>query len=181
LKELSDEKLMEMVKFGKLNFIELLFTRYQKQLYNYFLKCTLNPDESQDLTQNTFIRVMKYRQSYKVKHGFRVWLFQIARNQVKDYFRIARVYNNQFSPLDHLQSTAEEEIDREQLEREEKLHKALARLPPEKRELLVMGKFQGLKYEEIADIRRMSVGAVKVQIHRTIAELRKIYFEELGE
>lgn len=172
---------MEMVKFGKLNFIELLFTRYQKQLYNYFLKCTMNPDESQDLTQNTFIRVMKYRQSYKVKHGFRVWLFQIARNQVRDYFRITRVYNNQFSPVEHLQSTADEEIDREQLVREEKLHKALAKLPPDKRELLVMGKFQGLKYEEIAVIRHMSVGAVKVQIHRTIAELRRIYFEESGD
>jgi len=159
----------------------LLFNRYQKQLYNYFLKCTLNPDESQDLTQNAFVRVMKYRSSYNVMYSFRVWLFQIARNLVKDYFRIARIYRNQFNPLDHLQNHAADELDSEQLEREEKLHKALALLPPEKRELLVMGKFQGMKYEEIAAIRGMSVGAVKVQVHRTVAELRRIYFEELSE
>ena len=181
MKALSDEKLMELVKFGKLNFIELLFERYQKQLYNYFLKCTLNPEESQDLTQNTFIRVMKYRTSFKLTYGFRVWLFQIARNLVRDYYRIVRKHGEQFSPLYDTENYAADEVDNERLEQEEKLYKALALLPPDKRELLVMGKLQGLKYEEIARIRNMSVGAVKVQIHRIIAELRKIYFEEPGE
>ena len=172
---------MELVKFGKLNFMELLFMRYQKQLYNYFLKCTLDQEESRDLTQNVFIRVMKYRASFKVDRGFRVWLFQIARNLVKDHYRKTGVYRSQSNSLDQQPELAGEEIDGERLEREEKLHKALGLLPADKRELLVMGKFQGLKYEEIARIRDMSVGAVKVQIHRTIAELRKIYFEELGE
>lgn len=172
---------MELVKFGKLNFMELLFMRYQKQLYNYFLKCTLDQEDSRDLTQNVFIRVMKYRNSFREDRGFRVWLFQIARNLVKDHYRKSGIYRNQFSPVDQMPEPAGEEIDGEQLEREEKLHKALRLLPPDKRELLVMGKFQGLKYDEIARIRDMSVGAVKVQIHRTIAELRRIYFEELGE
>ena len=172
---------MELVKLGKLNFMELLFMRYQKQLYNYFLKCTLDQEESQDLTQNTFIRLMKYRNSYKPERGFKTWLFQIARNQVKDHFRIARIQRERFDPKEHLPDAAGEELDTDQLEREQKLHRALERLPPEKRELLVMGKFQGMKYEEIARIRDMSVSAVKVQIHRIIADLRKIYFEELCE
>lgn len=172
---------MELVKLGKLNFMEMLFMRYQKQLYNYFLKCTLDQDESQDLTQNTFIRVMKYRNSYRAGRGFRVWLFQIARNQVKDHFRVAKLQRERFSPQDLIPDPAGEEADSEQLEQEEKLHKALERLPPDKRELLVMGKFQGMKYEEIARIRDMSVSAVKVQIHRIIADLRRIYFEELCE
>ena len=172
---------MELVKLGKLNFMELLFMRYQKQLYNYFLKCTLDQEESKDLTQNTFIRVMKYRNSFKVNRGFRVWLFQIARNLVRDHFRVARIQRDQSSPLEHLPDLHDEEADREQQEQEIKLHKALGMLPPEKRELLVMGKLQGMKYEDIARIRDMSVSAVKVQIHRTIAELRRIYFEELCE
>ena len=172
---------MELVKFGKLNFIELLFERYQRQLYNYFLKCTLNPDESQDLTQNTFIRVMKYRTSFKPAYGFRVWLFQIARNLVRDYYHIVRKHAEQFSPLDNPENFAADEVDNEKFEQEEKLYRALALLPPDKRELLVMGKLQGFKYEDIARIRNMSVGAVKVQIHRIVAELRKIYFEELSE
>ena len=179
MKDLPDEKLMELVKFGKLNFMELLFTRYQKPVYNYFLKCTLDQEESRDLTQNTFIRVMKYRSSFRADHGFRVWLFQIARNLVKDHFRKTAVYRNQHTSLDNIPDPEGEGIDGEQMEREEKLHRALGLLPADKRELLIMGKFQGMKYEEIARIRDTSVGAVKVQMHRTIAELRKIYFEDL--
>lgn len=181
MKELADEQLMELVKLGKLNFMEMLFMRYQKQLYNYFLKCTLDRDDSQDLTQNTFIRLMKYRNSYRTGRNFRLWLFQIARNQVKDHFRVAKIQRDRFNPLEHLPEPADDGIDEEQQEREQKLYRALALLPPDKRELLVLGKFQGLKYEEIASIRDMSVSAVKVQIHRTMAELRRIYFEELCE
>jgi len=172
---------MGLVQLGKLNYMELLFVRYQKQLYNYFLKCTLHREDSRDLTQNTFVRVLKYRNSFRVDHGFRFWLFQIARNLAKDHFRNAQAGRDRSNPLEQLPDLAGEEIDQEQLEREEKLHKALGLLPPDKRELLAMGKFQGLKYEEIARIRDTSVGAVKIQMHRTIAELRRIYFEELTE
>ena len=49
----------------------------------------------------------------------------------------------------------------------------MARLDPDKRELLVLAKFQGMKYEQIAELRDMTVSAVKVQVHRTIAKLRE--------
>ena len=155
--------------------------RYQKQLYNYFLKCTLDREESRDLTQNTFIRVIKYRKSFRIDREFRIWLFQIARNLVRDHFRNNRNNLDSFNPRDHLHAQGDLEINDEQIQREEKLHKALAKLPPDKRELLVMSKFQGMKYEEIARIRDVSISNVKVQVHRTIAQLRKIYFEEVKE
>ena len=161
--------------------MELLFVRYQKQLYNYFLKCTLDREDSRDLTQNTFIRVLKYRSSFGVDRGFRVWLFQIARNLVKDHYRNRQEERGRFNAQEQLPDPAGVELNQDQVEREERLHKALALLPQEKRELLAMGKFQGLKYEEIARVRGVSVGAIKVQMHRTIAELRRIYFEELKE
>ncbi len=175
--ELADEQVMHLVQNGKLNYMELIFNRYKKPLYNYFLKCTLDADDSSDLTQIVFVRVMKYRASFKPDHDFRIWLFQIARNLVKDHFRKMKVHRDQFNPVDHLPEHAAEDTAGEQAEREVRLHKALAKLPPEKRELLVMSKFQGMKYEQIAEIRDMTVSAIKVQVHRTIAQLRKIYFE----
>ena len=177
LKELSDEKLMALVQRGKLRYMELLFERYSRRLYNYFLRCTMDREESHDLTQNTFVRVMKYRDSFKPDREFRIWLFQIARNLVRDHFRNHTEKTENYDPVDDPYGYGAEEFDAEQLQREERLHLALARLPADRRELLVMSKFQGLKYEEIARIRDVSVGAVKVQVHRTIAQLRKIYFE----
>ncbi|MEM9328401.1 MAG: sigma-70 family RNA polymerase sigma factor [Bacteroidota bacterium] len=175
--DLSDEHLMQRVQAGKLNYMELLFNRYQKRLYNYFLKCTLDADESADLAQITFIRVMKYRASYNPRRGFEVWLFQIARNLVKDHFRKLKVHRDQYDLVESLPEHAEDDEARQQLEREHLLNQAMAKLPPEKRELLVMAKFQGMKYEQIAEITETSVGNVKVQVHRAIAQLRDLYFD----
>ena len=55
--------------------------------------------------------------------------------------------------------------------------RALHQLPEEKRELLVLSKFQGMKYEQIAELKDVSVSAIKVQVHRTIKQLKDIYFE----
>ena len=185
MEALSDEEIMAQVQEGKLNYMELLFGKYQKRVYNYFLKCTLDTEESRDLTQVTFIRVMKYRASFNASRGFEGWLFQIARNLVKDHFRKLKVYRDQFNLAETLPEPAspagwhtEEGEAREQEEREALLYKAMARLDPEKRELLVLAKFQGMKYEQIAEMRDMTVSAVKVQVHRTIAKLREIYIEE---
>jgi RNA polymerase sigma factor (sigma-70 family) len=62
-------------------------------------------------------------------------------------------------------------------EREELLHRSLARLEPEQRELLVLTRFQHLKYEEVAAIMNTTVANIKVRVHRAIGKLREYYFE----
>ncbi len=165
---------MVLVKAGKLAYINELFSRYSKRLYNYFLKSTLNKEESDDLTQELFIRLMKYRKSYKEGHSFQVWIFQIARNMVKDHFRKMKVHKDQFNPVE-VMPEASEESSEEELEKERILHIAMEKLSEEKRELLVLSKFQGLKYEQIAKMQSTSVANVKVKVHRTIKELKEIY------
>lgn len=181
MKDHTDEQLMALVQQEKPAYLEFLFVRYQKQLYNYFLKCTLDHEAGQDLTQMTFIRIMNYRHSFRTDRGFRVWLFQIARNLVKDHFRQREPGQEQLDPAAQLYGQPGEGETGERMEREARLHKALGLLPPDKRELLVMSKFQGMKYKDIAKIRDTSVGAVKVQVYRAIAQLRQIYFEVLDE
>lgn len=175
--QVSDEQLMVAVQSDQLDKLNVLFERYQKKIYNYFLKSTLDLEDSSDLTQNVFIRVMKYRKSYKAEHSFQFWIFQIARNQLKDHFRKLKVHRDTFNPADVMPDRAEYE-DPDRYEQEEKLHRALNKLPEEKRELLVLSKFQGMKYEQIAELRAVSVSAIKVQVHRTIKQLRDLYFEE---
>jgi len=172
--EPSDEQLMLAIQRDKLDKLKILFDRYQHRVFSYCLKSTQNREDSSDLTQSVFVRVMKYRKSYN-GNRFETWLFQIARNLVKDHFRKLKIHNDQFNPVDILPDYAEEENPN--FENEQKLHVALSRLSNDKRELLVMSKFQGLKYEQIAKIRESTVSAIKVQVHRTIKELRILYFE----
>jgi len=175
--ETSDEQLMSAVKKGDLDKLGVLYERYNKRIYNYFIRCTSDISESGDLTQNTFIRVMKYRGSYQKDKRFETWVFQIARNLVKDHFKQLKVLRTRVENSDHLPDIVNETDER--LEQENRLFQAINRLPDDKRELIVMSKFQGLKYEQIAEMRATSVSAIKVQVHRIIKSLREIYFKQL--
>ena len=167
---------MSQIKNGQLQQLNELFNRYSKRIYNYFLKSTMERDDSDDLTQELFIRVMKYRKSYKDGQKVQFWIFQIARNMLKDHFKKMKVHKDQFNPIEVMPETIDES-DFEQREREKKLLTAMKNLPEEKRELLVLSKFEGLKYEQIAALRETSVSNIKVQVHRTIKELKEKYFE----
>ena len=74
--EITDEQLMARVKNGQLDQLNGLFDRYSKRLYGYFLKCTMAKDESDDLTQELFIRLMKYRKSYKEVNDLKFGCFR---------------------------------------------------------------------------------------------------------
>ncbi len=167
---------MTRVKNGQLEQLNELFDRYSRRLYSYFLKSTLSKDDSDDLTQELFIRVMKYRKSYKDGQRFEIWVFQIARNMVKDHFKKMKVHKDYFNPVEILPEVSEES-DNGQADREGQLYKAMNKLPDDKRELLVLSKFDGMKYEQIATLRKTTVSNIKVQVHRTMKELKDIYFE----
>ncbi len=173
---MTDEQLMSRVKNGQLDQLNELFNRYSKRLYGYFIKSTLDRDASDDLTQDLFIRVMKYRKSYKDAQSFEIWVFQIARNMVKDHFKKMKVHSDHFNPVEVMPEVMEESSNG-QNEREKVLYQALKKLPDDKRELLVMSRFEGMKYEQIATLRKTSVSNIKVQVHRTMKELKDLYFE----
>jgi RNA polymerase sigma-70 factor (ECF subfamily) len=173
---MTDEQLMARVQKGQLDQLNELFNRYSRRLYGYFLKSTLAKDESDDLTQELFIRVMKYRKSYKDGQSFEIWVFQIARNMVKDHYKKMKVHTDHFNPVEVMPEVMEESSNGA-TEREQQLYRAMKKLPDEKRELLVLSKFEGLKYEQIATLRKTTVSNIKVQVHRTMKELKDIYFE----
>lgn len=168
---------MARVKSGQLDQLNGLFDRYSKRLYGYFLKSTLARDDSDDLTQELFIRVMKYRKTYKDGQSFEIWVFQIARNMVKDHYRKMKVHSDHFNPVEVMPEVVVETSNGDG-EREQQLYRAMKKLPDEKRELLVLSKFEGLKYEQIATLRKTTVSNIKVQVHRTMKELKDIYFEQ---
>ncbi len=83
----TDNELMEAVRDGRVEKLAVLFERYQTMLYNFFLRLTGNRAASEDLVQEVFVRVLKYRAGYLGDSRFNVWLFQIARNAHIDHLR----------------------------------------------------------------------------------------------
>ena len=96
----SDEIIMKRVKAGELAALAELFERYHMKLFNFLLKLTLNKSVSQDLTQNIFYRIIKYRHTYKDDRSFKSWIYQLARNVHFDYCRQQDKLKDRFAKVE---------------------------------------------------------------------------------
>ena len=176
--ESTDEKIMHRVKDGHLSELSVLFGRYNVKLYNFFLHLTFDPVVSEDLTQNLFYRIIRYRHTFDATAGnFRSWMYRIARNTHLDFCRQQRAYplTSQEAIRSDPPAVSHDGYGEDDFE---KLERAMGQLDPDQRELIVLSRYQGLKYEEIARQQELSVAAVKVRVHRAILQLRKLYFKQ---
>jgi RNA polymerase sigma factor (sigma-70 family) len=177
----TDNRLMEDIKEGKVEKMAVLFEKHHVSLYNFFLHLTGNRSTSEDLVQEVFMRMLKYRSTYQGRSKFTLWMYQIARNAHIDYLRKRK---EEF-PLDEqwYEPVTADSSPPEMLESGQEvqlLRVALAKLPLKKREVLILSRYQNLKYKEIAELMDCRIGTVKAHVHRAIKELGKIYFELQG-
>jgi RNA polymerase sigma-70 factor (ECF subfamily) len=132
---------------------------------------------AEDLVQEVFLRVLRFRHTYRPGSQFRTWIYEIARNVAYDRQRT----RGRETPLDDQPERQEPSAapDARLIEDEDArlLRTALASLAPEKREVLVLSRFQGLRYEEVAQLVGCEVGTVKVRVHRALKMLRERFFE----
>lgn len=168
---------MSEVQKGQLDHLEELFERYQKKLFNFFMRLTHDEAASEDLIQNVFVRIMKYRSSYNPNMKFKTWIYQLSRNQFHDYYRKEVEKRNDFSDVTTMPDQDLRSDDGFDQEQRDQLEVAMQKLSVEKRELLVMSKMQGMHYEDIAEIKEITIANVKVQVHRALKELKTIYFQ----
>lgn len=176
LQSLDDVMLMEKLQQGQTDKLGLLFERYHKRLFGFFMKLTRGKQSlSEDLVQNTFFRVLKYKKSYNTDKKFSTWLYQIARNVFYD--QCNHKSNNEYSVEDFTfnepSTTMNNKFD-EEGERKQILQLALDELADDKREIIVLSRFEGLKYKEIGEILDCTENAVKVKAHRALKELKDI-------
>lgn len=166
---------MLQVKSGDTEKLGLLFERYNRPLFGYFMRITGCRQSSEDLVQNVFVRILKYRHTYKDDGAFSPWLYRIARNTHVDYYRKRQhgVAVDEITEPDQLPGkNNEEDRDSDNDHRLILMKKALDQLSPDKKEVLILSRYQGLKYHEIAEILECSVSTVKVRVFRALNEMR---------
>ncbi len=177
----SDNSLMEEVKEGKVEKMAVLFEKHHVALFNFFMRLTGNRNISEDLVQEVFMRMLKYRSTYQGRSKFTLWMYQIARNAHIDYLRKkkdALPLDEQWTDPVTTDDSPEEKLEEGQ--EVQLLRQALAQLPLKKREVLILSRYQNLKYKEIAELMDCHIGTVKAHVHRAIKELGRIYFEIQG-
>ncbi len=169
---------MTRVKQGNYDALGLLFKRYQKPILGFFYRMNGNAAESEDLVQMVFERILRYREQFRSEGEFRTWLFHIARNVQHDFFK-----KQQKEPFNKnwedwaaaLEAENTADGDLEKIQDLALLDQALKHLSPDKREVLVLSRFEELKYSQIAEILNITEANVKIKVFRALQDLKRIY------
>lgn len=174
----TDEAIMHAIQGGDLDLLGLLFVRHSGKVFARSLQLVGDRTEADDLVQDSFLRVLRYRDSFQGTARFSTWLYRIVTNVCLDHLK-AR--GREAEGLRELADTPTEgwsgtgPSDRLLATRQ-----ALQRLSRDKRELLVRARLRGVGYAELARVAGVSQGAVRVRVHRALRELRSI-LESLEE
>ena len=171
---------MLQVKEGQLDKLGLLFERYHKSLYGFFYRLTLEREVSEDLVQNVFIRMLKYKHTYKGDGQFKTWMYHMARNLFSDHYRKNKKmgYKEDVEVADkYFSNENNAESNRIQREEMDLLQHAMNQLTFEKKEVLILSKYQEMKYKDIADLLGITESAVKVRIFRALKDLKTVYLQ----
>jgi len=173
----DDETLFERYREGDETAFEQLFERYERRVYGFFLK-RLNYDEedAEECYQTTWLKIHRSRERFDLEKSFRVWLFSIAYNVLKDRYR-SRSSNKSWDrePKQIERQLEGEDSPERELKRREirtELNQAMSSLPESQREVLWLHQYDKLTYAEIGELRDETEDAIKQKAYRAYQNLR---------
>jgi len=153
----------------------LIVRKYQERLYWHIRKIVISHDDSDDVIQNTFLKVWTGLERFREDSQLFTWLYRIATNEALTFLKKKRT--KFFLPLvdveQQLSSTLESSPHVNGDEIQLKLQKAILTLPEKQRLVFNMKYFDELKYEEISEILGTSVGALKASYHHAVKKIEK--------
>ncbi len=168
--EPSDEYLISCIKGGEIEKASVLFDRYSENIYSYFYRLTRSRVESEDLTQNVFVRLIRFRSTYKPDHQFLPWVFSIAHNIYIDHCKRKTRERHQLITYSRVASA---ELGNENVDDMLTIfYSAFETLSEEYRELLVLSRYHGLTYKQLGETLQLSENAVKQKVFRVFEKLR---------
>lgn len=181
MKHLSDQELMRIVQGGDLSPASEIYDRYSGRIYNFALRFLKNAEAAEDATQEVFVKMIRHANQFQGDAKLSTWLFSITANWCRDYLRKADNKSKESDDvLVTLPAPADQSPERtlEQREDEQRVQRALLALTPEQREAILLSRYQGLSYAEIAQISGCSEGAVKTRVFRAMETLKKALTNE---
>ncbi|MEP1743176.1 MAG: RNA polymerase sigma factor [Kangiellaceae bacterium] len=180
---MTDEtSLMLKVKDGQIGHLSDLFEANHLPLYNFYLRSGLNRALAEDLVQETFMRVLAYRSTYKAESSFKAWFYRIARNVVADHFRkLSNKEHHESFEEQHMEGSDSLTDSLEQQDQRNDFEKALSAIPAEHREIIILSRFQQLNYADIAEMLNCNINTLKTRMRAAISNLKSEYRLITGE
>jgi RNA polymerase sigma-70 factor (ECF subfamily) len=186
LREITDQQVVELAKAGKEAAYRELVRRYERPVFSLIYRMVRNRELAEDLSQETFVKVLNAVESYRPEFKFSSWVFKIANNAAIDHLRRRELDTLSLDGSPHaetpemIEATAlqvgnQGESPLDEVEARElggAIEVGIQKLRPEYRTCILLRHVEGRSYEEIAEILNLPLGTVKTYIHRARNELR---------
>ncbi len=184
----TDQEVVAWARDGHESAYRELVHRYERPIFSLIYRMVRDRERSEDLSQETFVKVLNAIDSYRPEYKFSSWIFKIANNAAIDHLRRkeldtlsldgapdAVTAERQEGPSLQLADTTESPLDELQArELGTQIEAAIAQLRPDYRSCILLRHVEGYAYEEIAEMLDLPLGTVKTYIHRARAQLREL-------
>ncbi len=151
-----------------------LYNHYFERIYKFIYYRVSHKETAEDLTEDVFVKLFRNLRNLEQSAAFEGWLFQIARNQVIDYYRSKRAV----VPLEEIENTLEYEtniVDLVNLQTQQTVFiKLLKELSPEQQQVIKLKFLEDIDNTAIAQLLNKSEGSIRVIQHRAIAKLKEL-------
>ncbi|MEJ2634818.1 MAG: sigma-70 family RNA polymerase sigma factor [Calditrichia bacterium] len=177
----TDEQLIARFQQGDVQAYDTLVRRYKDQLLNFVYRFVGNRSDAEDIVQETFLRVYRNKHYYKEIAKFSTWVYTIAGNLAKTELR-RRKRHKVFSVSNFVNEERDYDIPDKEHNPERKvdgtikediIQKAIEKLPPKFKEVIILRDVQGFAYEEISQILNIPLGTVKSRVNRGRLKLQE--------
>jgi RNA polymerase sigma factor (sigma-70 family) len=152
----------------------LLVRQYQQRVYWHVRKMVIDHDDSDDLTQEIFIKVHKYIDGFREDSQLFTWIYRIATNECLSFLNKKK--RRFFLPIEDITEQLASKVDASFIDMDgddiqKKLQKAILKLPDKQRLVFNMKYFDDMPYEQMAEITKTSVGALKASFHHAVKKI----------
>jgi len=181
---MDDLKIIESCLLGNTQVFSRLIDNYKNMIYNLAYRMSNNPQEAEDISQETFLRAYQSLARFNPSYKFSTWLYQITLNIIRDRFKKKELNyvsldtpietgDSEFYPQPGDSTNNPEQIIA-QKENIQVIQQAIYSLPLKYREVIVLRHLQDLSYIEISNILKLPSGTVKIRLYRAREQLKKI-------
>ncbi|MDD4363536.1 MAG: sigma-70 family RNA polymerase sigma factor [Atribacterota bacterium] len=182
----DDLKIIELCLLGNTQQFSNIIEKYKGMVYNLAYRMCGNYHDSEDITQETFVKTFQALSHFNPAFRFSTWLYQIALNVTKDRlkkkkldsvsldnnFADGRELQNELTSFQNNKNNPENYLD--SVEKKEMLQQAMLSLPVQYREIIILRHLQDLSYQELATILKVSPDTARVRLFRAREQLKKI-------
>ena len=167
------DELARRVATGDRHAYDQIYRLTAPEILNYLVGATRNETIAEDLAADVYLKAWRSARSYKPgSNNYRRWLFAIARNETRDYWRELKPATS-IDGVD-LAEPNDQLVPDDSVYIRERLAGALLLLTPEQREVLILRFYDGKSYQEIAGLLSKREGAVRALVMRALRQMRKV-------